>query len=57
MHLLSSLEIYSMMCSASALFPELNDREDDNPLLKVKVALNWFGWNLPRHATHGLATF
>jgi hypothetical protein len=31
MHLLSSLEIYS-----AALFPELNDREDDIPLWKVK---------------------
>jgi hypothetical protein len=35
--------------------PELKDR-DDTPLLLEGVVLNWFGWNIPRHATHRLAT-
>jgi hypothetical protein len=31
--------------------PELKDREDI-PLLLEGVVLNWFGWNIPPHATH-----
>jgi hypothetical protein len=34
------------------IFPELKSRRHSITAGRQKVVFNWFGWNLPPHATH-----